>query len=773
MATVVKVVEQGLAVMPDSSVSTAKIQDESVTLAKLSADSVDSSKIVNDTIVNADINSAAAIDLTKLSDTVVTSSSLGNLLTANQASFETDTTGWAAGSNSTVARVVSPSLMSTGALEITCTGAGSATYATQISPNRSPAVTPGVTYTASVAVKSATVGRSTAVSITWYTSGLDSISSTPAGVAMSSTSGWTTITTTGTAPATAAYGRIILTIYSPGASEIHYLDCAGFWQGTGGDWAMPGKAIPGTQQSATTPSQVSANNMLTVGHTETTTPWVVGSGTLAVTTSDKYGASTSSLQLTTTSSTAGFFYSTVPTASAWEFTAVPGETYTFTAYMKMSSGARVAYVTLYFYTGASATANVYSPYVHISPSGWTRISVTGVAPAGVNAMRPTVTTVGNSTFTPPSAIGDVMLVSGMTLNRGTGGDAASPGAAVVGAMPVEAAYKQQVGNMLPPQAATGTDTFADATGFTTGGTLASTTLEYDRGSRSLQVTSVAAATSLYPGYAQSLLSPVTPGVPYTMYVRVKAGTTTATTATPYMYFYTSTGTAATGSPVTGTAQPINSSSWSTIRHTVIAPANAFVAMPYISWTGTGAGETAYFDSWGLWQGGGGEWAYPGTPIPNLGQYTDESVGRRIFVWDAVNNRYQQIYGDTGWRDITSSIDATHAAANPNAKAYVRRVNNDVHFAYTQNGDTGTTGIQTIWVPPSGFLQSGTTVNTYTQAVTMTSAGTPLTGEYIYATTANVRSAGWTASAHNTRLIYDTVASWPTTLPGTAVGTIPS
>ena len=57
----------------DGSIDTAHIADVNVTLAKLAASSVNSSKIVDDSIVNADINSSAAIDATKIADGTVTS----------------------------------------------------------------------------------------------------------------------------------------------------------------------------------------------------------------------------------------------------------------------------------------------------------------------------------------------------------------------------------------------------------------------------------------------------------------------------------------------------------------------------------------------------------------------------------------------------------------------------------------------------------------------------------------------------------------------------
>ena len=63
----------------DGSIDTAHIADANVTLAKLAADSVNSSKIVNDSIVNADINSSAAIDATKIHNGTISNTEFGYL----------------------------------------------------------------------------------------------------------------------------------------------------------------------------------------------------------------------------------------------------------------------------------------------------------------------------------------------------------------------------------------------------------------------------------------------------------------------------------------------------------------------------------------------------------------------------------------------------------------------------------------------------------------------------------------------------------------------
>ena len=63
----------------DGSIDTAHIADSQITLAKLAANSVNSSKIVNDSIVNADINSSAAIDATKIHDGTISNTEFGYL----------------------------------------------------------------------------------------------------------------------------------------------------------------------------------------------------------------------------------------------------------------------------------------------------------------------------------------------------------------------------------------------------------------------------------------------------------------------------------------------------------------------------------------------------------------------------------------------------------------------------------------------------------------------------------------------------------------------
>ena len=63
----------------DGSIDTVHIADANITLAKLASNSVNSSKIVDDSIVNADINSSAAIDATKIHNGSISNTEFGYL----------------------------------------------------------------------------------------------------------------------------------------------------------------------------------------------------------------------------------------------------------------------------------------------------------------------------------------------------------------------------------------------------------------------------------------------------------------------------------------------------------------------------------------------------------------------------------------------------------------------------------------------------------------------------------------------------------------------
>lgn len=160
----------------------------------------------------------------------------GNLLTTNQASVETDASGWTV-SNATVARVV-PQL-GDGAWCLELTRGSTAANGTALS-NPRPAVIPGQTYTASARIYGIT--NAGAIGLYFYNSANNGVGQI---ISSSVTAGVTARRTISmVAPSTAVTaGLVLITATTAGASRF---DNMGVWAGAGGDWALPGVPITGT-----------------------------------------------------------------------------------------------------------------------------------------------------------------------------------------------------------------------------------------------------------------------------------------------------------------------------------------------------------------------------------------------------------------------------------------------------------------------------------------------------------------------------------------------
>lgn len=146
------------------------------------------------------------------------------------------------------------------------------------------------------------------------------------------------------------------------------------------------------------------------------------------------------------------------------------------------------------------------------------------------------------------------------------------------------------------------------------------------------------------------------------------------------------------------------------------------------------------------------------------QRVDQTAGRAIYTWDDVNNRDQLVHGDTGWRDISEYVSNGWAVNS----LRIRRVNFTVHLAgYSLRGagataneimavDTGIVrGFRPSFVTAGFILDGGAPLRVMVQSTNLMSSERGSTGgSYFYAS-------------------WPTGESWPTTLPGTAVGSIPN
>ena len=146
-----------------------------------------------------------------------------------------------------------------------------------------------------------------------------------------------------------------------------------------------------------------------------------------------------------------------------------------------------------------------------------------------------------------------------------------------------------------------------------------------------------------------------------------------------------------------------------------------------------------------------------------GQYTDESVGRRIFTWSSALAGWQLTYGDTGIRVI--AVDGSWTG-----NIRLRRVNSSVIW----RPDTSpiimpASGATFLSVIPTGFTPTGsyglgTTRNTSSGAVSGCIFGGG-TGQYFGTITVS--------QGINLTAVYDTTDAWPGSLPGSASGSIPT
>lgn len=173
-------------------------------------------------------------------------------------SLEVGTTGWTTiGSGTTIARIATDSLVGVACLEVTKGATGNRGAWIDVS------VTTGLSYTFSFYVKVASGQESTPIQawIDWRNAGyLSTTASSP--VTVTSASGWTRVSITGTAPATATIARCYALTGSGTAGQRFRLDgvlveqastLGAYFDGSfGGFWT--GTAHASTSRNATVPS---------------------------------------------------------------------------------------------------------------------------------------------------------------------------------------------------------------------------------------------------------------------------------------------------------------------------------------------------------------------------------------------------------------------------------------------------------------------------------------------------------------------------------------
>ena len=150
-----------------------------------------------------------------------------------------------------------------------------------------------------------------------------------------------------------------------------------------------------------------------------------------------------------------------------------------------------------------------------------------------------------------------------------------------------------------------------------------------------------------------------------------------------------------------------------------------------------------------------------------GSYTDESVGRRIFTWDQVNGRWQMTYGDTGWRDVTANL-INSWTTGPGGWVRIRRIDNTVHLSsFYVVGSGASSNVMMLQI--AGFMSNLGNVtripivdNTVVRVMTVAPGASFIFAEYASVFNMSLNGVSWITND-----------AWPSSLPGTAVGSIPT
>lgn len=145
-------------------------------------------------------------------------------------SLEVNTSGWAAGASTSIARSTAQARSGAASLSLTRTGTvGDASASTTVGAG-GMTVEAGEAYTASAHLLPDTTARNVRVDITWYTDA-GTVVSTSAGAAVIEVGGeWVRVSTTATAPETAARAAVVVVAEGAAVSEVHYADAVLFEQ---------------------------------------------------------------------------------------------------------------------------------------------------------------------------------------------------------------------------------------------------------------------------------------------------------------------------------------------------------------------------------------------------------------------------------------------------------------------------------------------------------------------------------------------------------------
>ena len=171
-----------------------------------------------------------------------TQQSNANMLCRDDAIFVSSVGTWASSANASVS-------LASATLSVTATATTPIVRCGFTSSVNIYPVTSNAQYTFTAQVKAATIGRAVTPQIIWYASASSTtpISGSTGTAITDTTTGFTTISVTATAPATATDARVNLTFTGALTSEVHYVDNVMLRAGIGTTFVSPGAGISSTR----------------------------------------------------------------------------------------------------------------------------------------------------------------------------------------------------------------------------------------------------------------------------------------------------------------------------------------------------------------------------------------------------------------------------------------------------------------------------------------------------------------------------------------------
>lgn len=323
---------------------------------------------------------APAVTVDTTDTPTLTGVDLPNPVATLNTDFDVNVSGWSATGSSSIVQTTAQSYNGTGSLQITSTAAS-----TMFTQSGNKPVVAGMSYTATARVRAATVGRQCQITIRWYDAGSVQISNATGSSVLDTTSGWSLITTTGVAPANATQAALYLTVQSVGSiGEVHYLDAVTMLAATNTvtvtstttDLTLIGLE-EGQQQL--TPNQQSIE--IDFPH------WSAESNCVLFRSTTQSFDGSFSLGMTVNASTTQA-RAIVPNSGPVDPVCIPGQVVTVSAWVKSATASRIFHIEVrYGKADSSFVSGAQSPGVSSSTTGWTKLSLTTVAPAGTERVR--------------------------------------------------------------------------------------------------------------------------------------------------------------------------------------------------------------------------------------------------------------------------------------------------------------------------------------------------------------------------------------------------